>query len=233
MATTTISARQLPGRLLQLLSVAIASMAIALVALVLSAPARPDNTSPAPGEVVDRLLAVRQVHDVDAATALFASDATITDSAGNSTRGTEAATRLIERYNGFEPGPRQVIGNGVLWTEALPIRTSDNLQYQQELLPEFSAEVPRYALVQAMCAVVASGKIHAVIAVTADSQRFCQGAEPSPGMNPVFMLGVAATIVSVWVFVHRFAGQPTNDRRQLIQALGVWNRSSEPKVRGD
>ena len=138
---TTVTARQLPGRLLRLLSVVMASIAIALVAVTIS-NWRPNDARPAPGDVVDRFLAARQMHDLDAARASFESDAVVTDSVGNSTRGTDAATRLIERYNGFEPGPRQVTGNEVVWTEALPIRTPDALHFQQELNPELAAEVP-------------------------------------------------------------------------------------------
>jgi hypothetical protein len=222
---TTVTARQLPGRLLRLLSVVIALIAIALVALTIS-PWRPDDASPAPGDVVDRFLAARQVHDLDAATASFESDASVTDSAGNSTHGTDAATRLIERYNGFEPGPRQVTGNEVVWTEAHPIRTPDGLHFQQELMPELAAEVPYYDSVQAMCAVVANGKIHAVVTLGLDSQRSCQGAEPSSGMNPVFMLAVTAAFVSIWLFVRGFAAQPTRGRREFIQALAASHSSS-------
>jgi hypothetical protein len=101
------------------------------------------------------------------ASTLFESDVTITDSAGATDRGLNGAARLFERYSGFEPGIREVAGNQVLWTEALPIRTSDNLQFQQEVAPELLSEVPRYALVQAMCAVVTNGRIHVVIALSA------------------------------------------------------------------
>jgi hypothetical protein len=118
--------------------------------------------------------------DVDAATKLFQSDTSFTDSAGNTFHGTEAARRVIESYNGFEAGPRQVTGNQVVWTEALPIRTPDNLQFQQDTQPELSAEVPRYAFVQAVCAVVTNGRIHVVIALPVDStfasDRHCDGA---------------------------------------------------------
>jgi hypothetical protein len=165
---TTLTARRPPGRLIPLLSVVVATTAIALLALMIS-QWRQDDASPAPGDVVDRFLAARQVHDLNAATASFESDATITDSAGNSTHGADSASRLIERYEGFEAGPLQVTGNEVVWTEALPIRTPDNLQFQQQVQPELSAEVSYYASVQTMCAVVANGKIHAV--VTLDRRR--------------------------------------------------------------
>src|SRR5579864_6895393 len=82
---TTVTTRQLPSRLvLQISSALIASIAIALAALTIS-PWRPDNGSSAPGDVVDRFLAARQVHDLAAATAPFESDTIVTDSAGNST----------------------------------------------------------------------------------------------------------------------------------------------------
>ena len=226
---TTVTTRQLPGRFLRLLSVVIASIAIALIALTIS-QWRPDDASPAPGDVVDRFLAARQVHDLDAAKASFESDATVTDSAG-STHGTDAPTRLIERYSGFEPGPRQVTGNEVVWTEALPIRTPDGLHFQQELMPELSAEVPYYASVEAMCAVVANGKIHAVVTLALDSHRSCHAAEPYPGINPVFMLAVTAAFVSIWLFVGGFAAQPTRGRRHFMQALAaLHSRSGGPQV---
>jgi hypothetical protein len=90
-----------------------------------------------------------------------------------------AATRLTERYSGFEAGPRQVTGKEVVWTEALPIRTPDNLQFQQDTQPELASEVPYYAFVQAMCAVVTNGKIHTVIELPANrtfaADRHCDG----------------------------------------------------------
>jgi hypothetical protein len=91
--------------------------------------------------------------------------------------------RLIERYNDFEAGVPQVTGNEVVWTEALPIRTPDGLQFQQDTRPELAAEVPYYAFVQAMCAVVTNGKIHAVIALAAKETfvpvRHCAGDDPN------------------------------------------------------
>ena len=165
---TTLPARQLPRKpVLQVASLLIASIAVALAALTIS-HWRPAEASPAPGDVVDRFLAARQVHDPDAAAAAFETDARVTDSAGNSTRGTDAAARHVARYGGFEPGPREVPGNEVIWTEALPIRTPDNLQFQQELQPELSTEVPYYDSVQTMCAVVTNGRIHAVVALPAN-----------------------------------------------------------------
>ncbi|HEY1296393.1 MAG TPA: hypothetical protein VGJ60_25220 [Chloroflexota bacterium] len=176
---TTVTARQLPSRLvLQISSVAIAAIALALVAVALSAR-QPDTSNPGPSDVIDRFLSARQMGDLDTAITLFQSDAQFIDSAGNTSRGMDAATRLIERYSGFEVGPRQVTGNEVVWTEALPIRTPDNLQFQQQLRPELSAEVPYYAFVQAMCAVVTSGRIHAVVALPEDRafgpDRHCDG----------------------------------------------------------
>jgi hypothetical protein len=117
--------------------------------------------------------------DIDTATKLFQSDASFTDSAGNTSRGMDAAARLIERYSGFEAGARQVTGNEVVWTEALPIRTPDGLHFQQELMPELAAEVPYYASIQAMCAVVTNGTIHSVMALPPDRtfspNRQCDG----------------------------------------------------------
>lgn len=176
---TTVTARLLTRSHLQLLSVVIASSAIALVGLTIS-QWRPDHPSPAPGDVVDRFLAARQAHDLNAATEFFESDATITDSVGNSTHGADSASRLIERYDGFEAGPLQVTGNEVVWTEALPIRTPDGLHFQQDLMPVLAAEVPHYAFVQTMCAVVTNGTIHSVIALPMDRtfapDRDCDGA---------------------------------------------------------
>jgi hypothetical protein len=176
MATT---ARQLPRRpVLQISSLVIASIAVAVVAVAVFA--RPPATSSlTPGEVIDTFLAARQTGDADAATRLFQSDAGFTDSDRNTPRGTDAATRLIERYHGFEAGPRQVTGDEVVWTEALPIRTPDGLQFQQDTQPELASEVPYYAFVQTPCAVVTNGRIHAVIALPADRtfapDRHCDG----------------------------------------------------------
>jgi hypothetical protein len=145
--------------------------------------APPETAALAPGDVIGRFLAARQVHDINMAIKLFESDAVITDSAGNASRGTDAATRLIERYNGFEAGARQVTGNEVVWTEAIPIRTPDGLQFQQDTQPELAAEVPYYAFVQAMCAVVTNGKIHAVIALATKETfvpgRHCADVDPN------------------------------------------------------
>jgi hypothetical protein len=177
---TTVTTRPLPGRLvLQISSAAIAAIAVALVAVAVAARP-PDTSSLGPGEVIDTFLSARQMGDVDTATTLFQSNASFTDAAGNTTYGVDAATRLIERYDGFEPGPRQVTGNEVVWTEALPVRTPDGLQFQQQLMPELAAEVPYYDSVQAVCAVVANGRIHAVTALPADRtfgpDRHCEGA---------------------------------------------------------
>jgi hypothetical protein len=176
---TTVTRHQLPGRLgLQISSVVILAIVVALVAVAVSARP-PDSSSPTPDDVIDTFLTASQMGDVNTATNLFQGDASITDSAGDTSYGRDAARRLIERYNGFEAGPRQVTGNEVVWTEALPIRTPDNLQFQQETRPELSAEVPRYASVQAVCAVVTNGRIRAVIALPADRtfapDRHCNG----------------------------------------------------------
>jgi hypothetical protein len=177
---TTVTRRQLPGRpVLRISSFAIAAMAVALVAVAVSARA-PDTSSLTPDEVIDTFLSARQIGDAHTATNLFQGDASFTDSAGYTSYGMDAATRLIERYNGFEAGPRQVTGREVVWTEALPIRTPDGLQFQQELMPELSPEVPRYAFIQAICAVVTNGKIHAVTALpsgrTFGPDRHCDDA---------------------------------------------------------
>jgi hypothetical protein len=71
---TTVAARQLPGKLLRLLSVVIAPMAIALVALTIS-QRRPDTSSLPPGDVIDQFLSARQMGDVGTAIKLFKSDA--------------------------------------------------------------------------------------------------------------------------------------------------------------
>ena len=118
-----------------------------------------------PSDVISKFLSARQVRDLDAALALFETDATITDSDGTPARGADAALRLIQRYNGMVAGAPRVSGNEVVWTEAFPIRTPDNLQFQQDTQPELSAEVPYYALVHSMCAVVTNGKIHALFAL--------------------------------------------------------------------
>src|SRR5215475_10031288 len=124
----TITARQSARRrVLQISSVVMAAIAVAV-----AVSARPPASSPTPGEVIKTFLSARQMGDVDTATNQFENDASITDSAGNSTHGMDAARRLIERYNGFEPGPREVTGNEVVWTEARAIRTPDGLHFQQE-----------------------------------------------------------------------------------------------------
>jgi hypothetical protein len=157
----------------------IASIAVALVAVaVLARP--PETSSLTPDDVIDQFLSARQMGDLDTATNLFQSDASFSDSDGSTSRGMDAATRLFERYNGFEPGSRQPMGNEVVWTEALPIRTPDGLLFQQDTQPELASEVPYYAFVQTMCAVVTNGRIHAVIALPADRtfapDRHCDGA---------------------------------------------------------
>ena len=169
----TATTHQLHTRLPRRLIVAIASGAAALVALAILTP-RPDTASLAPGDVIDKFISARQMGDIDTATKLFQSDASFTDSAGNTSRGMDAAARLIERYNGFEAGARQVTGNEVVWTEALPIRAPDGLHFQQELMPELAGEVPYYASIQAMCAVVTNGTIHAVFALPA-AETFVTG----------------------------------------------------------
>jgi hypothetical protein len=138
---TTVNVGHAPVKLLRVAGTMIAVGLLALVALATST-LRPIAASPAAGDVIETFLSARQAHDVNAAATLFENDATITDSTGASARGSDAATRLFERYSGYEAGPRQVTGNEVVWTEAFPIRTSDNLQYQQESSPELLAEVP-------------------------------------------------------------------------------------------
>jgi len=84
---TTVTARQLPSRrVLQISSIVLGSLAVTLVAML--ALARPPDTSRVtPGDVIDEFLSARQTGDVDTATNLFQSDATITDSAGHTSRG--------------------------------------------------------------------------------------------------------------------------------------------------
>jgi hypothetical protein len=143
------------------------------------AVSQPGRESLAPGDVIGKFLFARQVHDVDAAIAFFETDAAITDSDGTTARGRDAAMRLMERYDGMVAGAPQVTGDEVVWTEAFPIRTPDNLQFQQDTQPELAAEIPYYAFVQAMCAVVTNGKIHAVFALAAAEtfvpRRHCAG----------------------------------------------------------
>lgn len=71
-------------------------------------------------------------------------------------------------------------GTEVVWNEALPIRTPDNLQFQQQVRPELSAEVPYYGFVQAVCAVVTNGTIRTVLALPANrtfgADRHCDSA---------------------------------------------------------
>jgi hypothetical protein len=145
----------------------------------IGAASQPGRESLAPGDVIGKFLSARQVHDVDAAIALFETDAAITDSDGTTARGRNAAMRLIQRYDGMVAGAPQVTDNVVVWTEALPVRTPDNLQFQQDTQPELAAEVPYYAFVQAMCAVVTNGKIHAMFALAAAEtfvpRRHCAG----------------------------------------------------------
>ena len=69
------------------------------------------------------------------------------------------------------------------WTEAFPIRTPDNLQFRQHTRPELAAELPYYAFVQAMCAVVTNGKIHAVYAL-AVAETFVPGRHCASDVDP-------------------------------------------------
>jgi hypothetical protein len=175
---TTVTIRQLPGRPVLQISVVVIAFTVALVGVAVAARP-PDRGSLGPGAVIDIFLSARQMGDIDTATNLFESDAIITDSAGKTSRGMDAPTRLIELYSGFEAGPRQVTGNQVVWTEALPIRTPDGLHFQQELMPELAGEVPYYDSVQAMCATVTNGRIHSLIVLPADRtfapDRHCDG----------------------------------------------------------
>jgi hypothetical protein len=119
-------------------------------------------------EVVDAFLAAQSVDAVDAAAAFFETDASITDSSGRSISGADGIRRLIGSLNGWEAGPRQAAGPQVVWAESLPIwqlTGADLMQLEQE--------VPHYAAVQVMCAVVTDGKIHALIALPAGSPRSC------------------------------------------------------------
>jgi hypothetical protein len=213
---STVTESHLHGRLLHLFSGAIASIVVALVI----ARSRPDSASLSAGDVVDRVLAARQLHDTDAAMSWFESDVSVTDSAGTSVRGREAARRLVRQYNEFDAGPRQVNGSEVIWTETIPHRSADNFAFEQSSA-QLATEVPRYASVQPMCALVTDGKIHALVALDTGSPRSCRGAEPSTSWNLGLVFAATATIASVWLLAHRLDGRPRSARRGLIQALGA------------
>src|SRR6516165_8582918 len=79
---TTVTTRQLPRRpVLQISSVVIASIAVALIAVAVS-PRLPATSRLTPSDIIDKFLSARQMGDVDTATNLFQSDVTFTDSAG-------------------------------------------------------------------------------------------------------------------------------------------------------
>src|SRR5689334_765690 len=104
---TTGNARQAPGRLRRVLGMVIVSFAVLLVAVAFSSPRATRESAAPPGEVIDRFLSAAIAHDVDAASAVFESDATISDSGGRASRGSDVARRFIEEYAGYEAGPRE------------------------------------------------------------------------------------------------------------------------------
>src|SRR5262245_12773559 len=117
----TVNARQVPGRLRRVLGIVIASLLVVLAAVAISS-LQATRERPAPGEVLDQFLSAGRADDVDAAMAVLESDATISESGGSISRGSDAARGFIAKYGGYEAGPRQVTGNQVVWTESLPIR---------------------------------------------------------------------------------------------------------------
>jgi hypothetical protein len=126
----------------------------------------------APIVVIDGFLAAQGVEDVDAAAAFFAADASITDSSGRSAFGTYAVRRLIDSLIGWEAGPRQATGHEVIWAESLPIWPPSAVLADLDLRLE--QEVPHYAYIQIMCAVVTDGKIHTLSTLAVGSPRSCE-----------------------------------------------------------
>ena len=91
--------------------------------------------------------------------------------------------------------------------------------------PPISQEVPSYAHVQLICAVVTHGKIHAVIALSPDGERSRISAEPFPGTNFPLMLVVVTSIGLLSWLAHHGNRQPRNSRRHVIDGLRAWRRS--------
>ena len=121
--------------------------------------------------MIDAFLAAQGVDDVEAAAALFETDALITDSSGHSGFGIDAVRPMIQSLHGWEAGPRQATDNEVTWAESLPIWKLPNPPTEFDLRLE--QEVPHYAAIQIMCAVLTNGKIHALIVVPVGSPRSC------------------------------------------------------------
>src|SRR5579864_4164088 len=225
----TVNAHHASSRLFRLPHVGIVLVPIVVAAIGLAISARgPTDESTPPGEVIDRFLSAAQAHDSDSATALFQSDATIAESGGTVSRGRDAAMRFIKQYDGYEAGPQQVTGNEVVWTESLPIWRPESLQAtvaDREMLTRLSDEVPMYEYVQVMCAVVTDGKIHAVIALAADSERSCKAAEPLPTASYAWLVALATGAASLAWLGFRCARQPAIGRRHFLRGLAEWHRS--------
>ena len=141
-----------------------------------SSAQQPSESRAAPVVVIDAFLAAQGVGDVDAAAAFFAADASITDSSGRSAFGNYAIRHLINGLNGWEAGPRLATGQEVTWAESLPIWHLSAAPTAFELALE--QEVPHFAYVEILCAVVTDGKIYTLRELTVDSQRSCE-----PGLN--------------------------------------------------
>ena len=138
-----------------------------------SAQQRNENQA-APIIVIDAFLVAQGEGDLDAAEAFFEPDALIIDSSGRSAFGTYAVRRLIDSVNGWEAGPRLAIGQEVTWAESLPIWRLSTAPTDFEVRLE--QEVPHYAYVEIMCAVVTDGKIHALSVLAAGDERSCEPA---------------------------------------------------------
>ncbi len=216
------------GRPLQVLGIVIASVVLVLldVAILLS---RPGTASPAPGEAIDRFVAVARAKDVDVATALLDNGATTSDSGRNVPCGSEVATRVFANYGGYDAGPRHVCANqdthsrlqylNDLYAAALAAETSG---YQGFIAPQ---GVPGTADVQVMCPLTES-QFTSDIGLAAEVERSCPVAEPASGVGVPWMPVVAASITSLLWLAHSIrARQPTTGRRPFIQALGAWHTS--------
>jgi hypothetical protein len=129
-----------------------------------------------PTEVIDAFLATQSVHDVDAGATFFETDASITDRTGRTNSGTDAVRGMIGNLQGWEAGPRQATGDQVIWAESLPIWKLPAAPTELDLRLE--QEVPHYAAIQLMCAVITGNKIHALIALPTSSPRSCDESEP-------------------------------------------------------
>jgi hypothetical protein len=138
----------------------------------ISSEPQPHGANAGPSDIVEAILTARRMNDEAAAASLFANDASIVDSAGAKTTGAHAALRLIESLSGLEAWPRHANGNEVIWSEALPNWQPPAIPTDLDLLLE--QEVPHYAYVQLMCAVVVDGKIHSLTTLRIGSPRTCE-----------------------------------------------------------